>query len=254
MGILTIEVFMYFQNMRLARYVPLAAASIVAVSGLFLTGMSSSNVAASADSPEVTPSRSMRISTALRIVGVEPSALAAAGLVPTDASALVERAKAFLDENAATAWTAAETEYSAALKDFASRAQRSPESMMTARTRLASAITARDGLRAAFLAATLDTLSQEVSASLSAILSNRDSGLPMQYRVVQYSASTAMQLRDALADARIASRTGTQPAESSLAVIQAANSSAAVSSSLQGLEQNSSAIQLAWTQALTSAE
>ncbi len=168
-------------------------------------------------------------------LGLTPPALAASGVTPAQASALLGRLGDAAEERQALA--SAETAADAAAGEVSrlwELAAASPQDaelqdqLEQAREALASALGSLASAQAALFQEAAEGLSADALARMAAFGSLRDRGLPPELRVVPWTDEEAAGLRRALVAVRCAQRLGEDPPPEAAAVLAAARSDARV--------------------------
>lgn len=217
--------------------------------------------AARRDPPALT---NAELSLALYQVGLDPEALAAAGLSANQTAVLVGAARTYLTDHIGSLRSdEAALDSASAERDrlgFLVQTGRATADDRTAyATTLASASSAQAAfqadLDAVFTAAT-SGLGSDTTTLLSTIQASRQTwhlaavGGRVQYLVAQRSASDWVSLRDALDNARVTARTGEDPDPTLASLLSGVNASSPVSTANANLQANLAAVQSAWTSAV----
>lgn len=177
----------------------------------------------------LTSHRPVSYSTLLKLTGLSPDSLAAAGLSIEETVALAARAKAHLEESAPTIQEAVERHRDALvavdrLEDLVRQgaAAETVQELHGARAAEEDARSAKELALAALYTAATNGLSDSSHDVLRTINSQRCFGLPLAMVASTRSEAEVVVLRDALADERIARKEGREASAEALAVIQRA--------------------------------
>ncbi len=194
---------------------------------------------------------------ALSICGLSPEALAAAGISAEQIPALVARTSDYLahdgqglNERAAavrTLRTAVGKLESKVRSGLASKEEIA--GLDSKRAELASAEQAVQSLVTGFTRAGTTGVNGEAVQMLQNFAANRPHELPIEYLAVQRENKNWNELRDALANVRVAAKTGVEPDPRCQKLVEAANAEPSVASAKQGLA-NLKAVEAAWNAAV----
>lgn len=190
---------------------------------------------------------------ALSLAGISARPLAAAGLNASQVTVVIANARTHLTENGQAFQSALELFRERSLRT--QRLERGVRSgvasaeevsaFSAAREALANATTARDtAIESLFTAATAN-LGQSAKQTLAAIRANKARELPIQYLVANHTDEEWTALRDALANNRVAARTGEEPNAAAQQLVASANTHNAVASAASGIE-NLESVTTAW--------
>jgi hypothetical protein len=199
-----------------------------------------------------------RVATALRRAGLDPHALAAAGLSASQAADVVQRVRQHLVDHPGEVASADETvadlrRASDALKRIIQSGRASHEDMAAyaaAKSQLSLAEMAQETvLNDVFWGGTsqLSTAQREI---INRIRGNRRWSLPVQFAVLDRSESQWVELRDALSAERSAIESDEQPDPEVVTVLQGARSNPAVSVAAGNIDANLDLIRTAWREAV----
>ncbi len=201
---------------------------------------------------------SQELAVALYRVGLDPDALAAAGVSPGAASGVVSNAIEHLVDNPMTleladaAW-ASSRQQCAQLRRQIRAGLATPEQRNTypaAKIELAQ-LTAqrRQTLNALFETATAD-LGNSRRHALTAIRGNRKWSLPIEFLLAERSDAQWVRLRNCLADERVAAKLDRPPDPEAHAALAEMRSHAAVATAKANLDANRDVVTTAWNQAV----
>lgn len=199
------------------------------------------------------------VDAALRMSGINPQTLAAAGVTGPQTTALFQNASVHLND-ALAALRAADTAVESARRDVntlervvvaGTSTQEQRSALATARAALATATTSRTtALNALVTAATADLLPERVAA-LSAIRTNAANwDQPTQYLVVERTEAARVELREALAAVRIAGEQGADPDQAAVNIVNTWNADGSVAAATTSLSTNLPAVSAAWAAAM----
>jgi hypothetical protein len=186
----------------------------------------------------------------LGVLGLQPDALAAAGVTAVQAGALKTYLQAYLNEHGGELNGLIDTwGYANRAADTATRNVRAGkgdvETLTTRQGELATALANKQaGIDAAFAAATAD-LADGVKAALLKIKANRPRNVPAQYLVVDRTSSQWRQLRDALSQKKQRDANSVALDADAATIISDADSNGAVITAAGLLESNLAAIKAA---------
>ena len=239
--------------------VPVTLAAIVAAGGLLALSYSTFTDNPSALAQSLVPTSS-EINLLIRSAGVNPESLAAAGISAGTIATIISDASDYIVPN----FTAIQANHDTLAqnrktRDTLQRLVSASRATSQQRTQLATAITnvaAAQATRDAYLAA----IRQEIDANLTAaqitaldtIINNGANGRwthPIQYKAANRSEQDWVDLRDCLANIRIATKRGEQPDPAATTFVAQADANAAVSAANTGLN-NLPFIQAQWENAL----
>lgn len=202
---------------------------------------------------EGTPT-TIELETALHRDGLNPEALAAAGLSASDARGVVQRTLSYL-VSAGAQLTAADHAAAAAKRESQAlerlvRSGRASQEEVTAcqqaRSDFDTAQVQQQTLHVdLFEAATAGLSGPQVSA-LTQIRLNRGWKLSPEYLVVSREEAEWVRLRSSLASERIAAKRGESTHEAAQAVLDNVRGDAAVAAAMANLDANLSAVRAAW--------
>jgi hypothetical protein len=237
-----------------ARY-PLILLLTVAIVVLFVRIQSIRDTRAALFYPEPTPAQ---LATALVRAGLDPEALAAAGVAPSAVNTVISDVADHMTDNpgslelADTAYAAARQERDQ-LKRVIQSGRATQEQINAypgALGQLALAQTQRRSALDDIFSAGTATLSQSQRDTLAAIRDNADWDLPLEFLVIDRSEADWVQLRDYLANERVSAQLGDDPDASAQAALTQLRSNPLVAAADANLDTNLTVVELAWEQAL----
>jgi hypothetical protein len=196
---------------------------------------------------------------ALMRAGLDPDALAAAGVASGDVAGIVEDVETWLAANP-TALSSADSDYEDARAEV-DRLRRLVRSGMAiaqdvtelaaAKSSLATAGNDRDtATDAIFAAATADLTGGETS-TLATIRGNRAWGLSIEFHAKDRSESSWVSLRDALSNEKVALAEGTSVDSACATLLAAERADADVSAAKTAFDTNVSAVTSSWQSAVS---
>lgn len=214
------------------------------LAGLLITALSSTASADTGDS--------------LMRAGLDPDALAAAGVTSGEIETIVADAESYIDENS-TELSDADAEYVSlrsqvdALRRKVRSGQASSEeiaSLATKQGELASAESGREAAIEAIFDAATESLSAAEKTALSNIQANRAWATAIEFLVINRTDQQWLDLTEALTNEAVANEEGTsvEPACASLLLTERAKSE--VSSAKTSFDANASAVATAWNTAV----
>lgn len=219
-------------------------AALGALTLLNWSALSHNSSAAASTTEEIPIER--QVSRLMHRVGLEPQALAAAGVTPQQAGTIASRTESWIGENGATL-----DAQSSALRDATQQVSRlerkvragqaSQEDLTTlaaARSSAASGQTAFDATLAAAFTHAAEGLGDNTKTALAQIKANRSWKVPVQYKVVGRTEGEWVSLRDALLEIRSASAMEREPGEWATDLVTAANADSAVAAAAVAVDNN----------------
>jgi hypothetical protein len=243
--------------LRTARSLP-AIAALIAAAALLIVGVQGMNAYRAAHAAIVSGPSPGQLAVALRQVGLDPDALAAAGLTAQQTTTLVAAARTHLDEHF-PALRQAQQDYAQAraahdqLKRLvragrASRQQR--EQLDQAATELAQAAAQLEQQRQALSQAATDHLGSAARVAIATIHAHNRWSHPVPYRAAARPEPDWVALRDALAHVRIAEQRSQDPEPEVLQLIAQADAHPDVAAAKTNLENNLQTVTNAWNAAI----
>ena len=241
---------------KLGAAVPLTLAVVLAAGGLITLSVSTLRDAPNAPAQSIIPTSS-EINLLIRSAGVNPESLAAAGVSANTIAAIISGASGYIVPN----FNAIKANHDTLgrerkTRDTLQRLVSASRATSQQRTDLATAITnvaAAQATRNAYLAAIrqeIDTnLTPAQIIALNTIIKNTKWTHPIQYKAANRSEQDWIDLRDCLANIRIANKQGQQPDPAATTFVAAADANAAVSAANSSLN-NLPFIQTQWNNAL----
>lgn len=210
--------------------------------------------------PPPPPMTGAELEVTLRAVHITPESLAALGIDASATTALVERAREYLEPNI-EAFRSAQTQFAEARAsvDTLRRAVRSglggedaAASLAQAKATLATRTATRDSVLAAIRSAALgNALSEGQAATLATIAANKPWHVPIPYRCRPGIDETGwVAFRDAYLDQRAADNHGTPTASSSTQALAQWNSHPAVAAAAANSASLLHAVHAAWNTAI----
>jgi len=190
--------------------------------------------------------------------GLSPEALAAAGVQPAQVSAAFQTASQVLtstpnlmhDADAAFAEARANTDRLKRKIQSGKAEEGDVQAYQAAKTALATATTAREAVLNQVFDAATASLGDTRRQALQAIRTNRAAwNLPTEFLVVNRSEQEWVQLRDFLANERIAPKVGEEPDPSAQAALANWRANASVAAARTGLTSNLDSMRSSWNQA-----
>jgi len=190
--------------------------------------------------------------------GLSPEALAAAGVEPGQVAATVQAAVAAVSQapdalgiaDAAYAEARANTDRLKRKIQSGKAEEGDVQAYQAAKAALASATTAREAVLNQVFDAATASLGDTRREALQAIRTNRAAwNLPTEFLVVNRSEEEWVQLRDFLANERIAPKVGEEPDPSAQAALANWRANASVAAARTGLTSNLDSMRSTWNQA-----
>lgn len=237
-----------------ARY-PLIVILVLATVTLFI--WSATTQRARALTALIEPAAS-ELAVALIRAGMGPEALAAAGLSPGGATMVVSNLRDFMIANPA-ALDVADAAFASAkqsvdeLKRLIQSGQGEAEDVTAynaAKTQLSLAQTQRQSVLDDFFTAATADLGQTQKDTLTAIKGNSDWDRPAEFLVVNRTQAQWVELRECLANERIATDQGEDPDPDAQTTLSDYRSAAPVAAAKANLDANLAVITAAWDQAI----
>lgn len=233
-------------------------ANILALILLSLTGLvfvASATPAVAMIRPPVNAMVDSGIRDALRRAGLDPQALAAAGVVPSQVAECVSAvanspvaAPGFLAQIDATYETARSVHDSLERRVQSGLASESEVAqLVAAKQSLEAAASARQSVSDTLHFAGAAQLSPAQQAALTVIRSNRAWNLPIELLAVSRTEAEWVALRKALTNERVSAASGQTPNAACQALLGAARSNSAVAAAKSAIDTNLAAIQSAWS-------
>lgn len=233
-----------------------AATGLLLPRSLFLHRVATNTVASSATTitTELVPGT---LAAWLGRVGLDPRALAAAGVLPAQVDQLAVDARTHLTEHVG-ALNAAQDAADAArqsLQVLQARVQAGLASaeeaslLASLRSSNAQAQATLDTAKASLVTASTASLSEAQRSALAALARNVRHEVPLAYRVVDREARSWHALRNDLAHTRVANQRGETPRPEVAQRLAAANADPAVAASLANTSTNLQPIAAAWANA-----
>lgn len=244
--------------LRTARSLPILALIIAAAAALMLVGVQGMNAYRAAHAAVDTGPSPGQVAVALRQVGLDPDALAAAGLTAQQTTALVAAARAHLDEHYTTL-RQAQLDHAQARNEHdrlkrlvrAGRATtQQKEQLDQAAAGLAQAAAQLEQARQALAQAATAHLGSAPNDTLATIHAHNRWSHPVQYRAAERTEPDWVALRDALAHARIADKRQRDPEPEVLQIIAQADANPDVAAARANLENNLTTVTNAWNTAI----
>lgn len=239
-----------------ARY-PLIVILVIASVTLFIWSASTQRARARAFSALLAPTAA-ELEVALLRAGLGPEALTAAGLSGSNATTVVGDLRTYMTSNAGVL-DSADASYASAkqsvdqLKRLIQSGQATNDDLTaytTAKSDLASAQTQRSGVLDDFFTAGADSLSQAQKDTLTTIKGNSDWDRPTEFLVLSHTDADWVELRECLANERIAADQGEDPDPDAQATLSDYQSAAPVAAAKANLDANLAVIAAAWDQAI----
>lgn len=196
---------------------------------------------------------------ALSLVGVSPESLTAAGVSSQSVATVVGNARTYLSEHGTALWAAMDSRR-AAVADKAAKekkvvagiaSENDKSAANTACTALVSACSSSDNALNGVYAAATASLSSEQKAILATLRANKGREFDLKYLTVSRTEAQWTDLRDALANARIAAKTGDEPDSGAASLVSSTDGETAVGNAASGLTNNLAGITTAWSQAVS---
>jgi len=196
---------------------------------------------------------------ALSLVGLSPESLAAAGVASESVATVIANARTHLSENGTALWAAMDGHRSAVAdktvkerKVVAGLASENEKTAAgTACSALGTASSARDTALSAVYTAATASLSSEQKALLAVLRSNKGREFDVKYLTVARDQEQWTALRDALANARVAAKTGDEADSGAASLVTSTDNETAVSGAASGLSNNLVGVASAWNQAIS---
>ena len=201
-----------------------------------------------------------QLELALHRVGLDPQRLAAAGLSGSDASDVVGGMFEYLSSNPSPiGFDAAVGEARATVRQLehlirsGQGTAQDVSSLQTARGALSTAGAARDAALNAAFAAAVDELSEGEQQLLSTIRANGSWSVPLEFLAINQSEAERVQLRDCLANEKIAAKNDEEPDPGAQAYLQQIRSDLTVAVAKSNLDTNLAIVQTAFVAAISEA-
>ena len=237
-----------------ARY-PLIVILVIATVTLFIWTASTQRARARAVSALLAPTAA-ELEVALLRAGLGPEALTAAGLSSSNATAVVGDLRTYMTNNpgvldSADASYASPKQSVDQLKRLIQSGQATNDDLTaytTAKSDLASAQTQRSAVLDDFFTAGVDSLSQAQKDTLTAIRGNRDWDRPTEFLVLSHTDADWVELRECLANERIAADQGEEPDPDAQTSLNGYRDDLAVSTAKANLDANLAVVTAAWEQ------
>ncbi|MEE8153796.1 MAG: hypothetical protein V3T53_02425 [Phycisphaerales bacterium] len=239
-----------------ARY-PLIIILVLATVTLFIWTATTQRARARAFTTLIEPSAS-ELSVALIRAGTSPEALAAAGLSAGGATMVVSNLRNFMIANPA-ALDVADTAFASAkqsvdeLKRLIQSGQGAAEDVTaynTAKTQLSLAKAQRQNVLDDFFTAATASLGQAQKDTLTAVRGNSDWDRPTEFLVLNHTDADWVELRECLANERIAADQGEEPDPDAQTTLSDYRSATPVAAAKANLDANLAVIAAAWDQAI----
>ncbi|MCI0456509.1 MAG: hypothetical protein L0Z62_05955 [Gemmataceae bacterium] len=244
------------RHIRKARY-PALFLVVVVIVGLFIRIQFVESRKVGAVPPQLMPA-SAQLAVVLHRVGLDPEALAAAGVSPAAAAQVVDNT---LEHMAAhsdalggidAAWADAELQCDQ-LKRIIQSGRATPEQLEAypaAREQRDSAAAQRASLLEEFFAAATADLGTSQRNALTTMRSNRRWHVPLEFQVIERDEAEWVHLRNCLANERTAAKLEEEPDPDAQAMLAELRSHPAVAAAKAGLDTNLAVITNAWEQAV----
>lgn len=184
------------------------------------------------------PSAQTRLLATCVRAGITPEALLAAGVAPSQFAAVASASREYANGHS--------TQLAALDRAANSTSAAQGTEAQTARTQ-------RDAMLTALFDSATSSLSAEQREALRAIHRNSKWRLPVKYSVIDRTEEEWVALREALADTRIAARSGREPSNSARSLVQAIDANASVAAAGQRVSGGVASTTEAWKQALHNA-
>ena len=239
-----------------ARY-PLIVILVLATVTLFIWSATTQRARARALAALIEPAAS-ELTVALIRTGTGPEALAAAGLSPSGATTVVSNLRNFMIANPATL-DVADAAFASAkqsvdeLKRLIQSGQGAAEDVTAynaAKTQLSLAKAQRQSVLDGFFTAATADLGQTQKDTLTALRGNGDWDRPTEFLVLSHTDADWVELRDCLANERIAADQGEDPDPDAQTTLSDYRNAAAVTAAKANLDANLAVIAAAWDQAI----
>ncbi len=237
-----------------ARY-PLILILVIATVTLFIWTATTQRARARAVSALLAPTAA-ELEVALLRADLGPEALTAAGLSGSNATTAVGDLRRYMTDNPGVL-DSADGSYASAkqsddqLKRLIQSGQATNDDLTaytTAKSDLASAQTQRSGVLDDFFTAGADSLSQAQKDTLTAIRGNSDWDRPTEFLVLSHTDADWVELRDCLANERIAADQGEDPDAGAQTILTGYRDDSAVSTAKANLDANLAVLTSAWEQ------
>jgi len=239
-----------------ARY-PLILILTVAIVALFVRFHLADNGDAKASMfyPEPTPGE---LATALTRAGLDAEALAAAGVAPNAVATVVGNVAEHMTDNpgalelADTAYTAARRQRDQLKRTIQSgrASQEQLEAYPGAQGQFAQARAQRQAAIDDIFTAGTVSLSNSQRGTLTALRGHADWDLPLEFLVVDRSEADWVQIRDGLANERIAAKLDEDPDANAQTALSQFRGNPMVTTARANIDANLAVVELAWQQAL----
>lgn len=239
-----------------ARY-PLIVILVFATVTLFIWTATTQRARARALTALIEPAAS-ELAVALMRAGMGPEALAAAGLSPNGATTVVSNLRNFMIANP-VALDVADTAFASAkqsvdqLKRLIQSGQGAAEDVTAynaAKTQLLLAQTQRQNVLNDFFTAATADLGQTQQDTLTAIRGNCDWDRPTEFLVLSHTDADWVELRECLANERIAADQGEEPDPNGQTTLDQYRSAPQVAAAKASLDANLAVLTAAWEQAI----
>ncbi len=235
---------------------------ILAFTGVGVASVYMTTVMQTPPSAETGPMSSHELRTMLVRAQLLPDSLAAAGVEPSQVGVLITAARSELDEQLQTLRRvdALRQQHQSAVtmyRQLVGAENPTPQDrqlLAQAETDLKTATQQAESVISAIRAAAEATLTTDQVQALAAIRTNKGREVPIEYIVVERTDQEWVELREALANVRIAAKHGVAPAEEALARVARADADPTVTIARADLDSRTTAIQQAWDAAVAVVE
>lgn len=200
------------------------------------------------------------VAVALTRVGLDAASLTAAGLTVNQITSLVSDAEEHLMEHmdalrlADEGWSNArrDADRLEALIRAGGGSGEDVQALATARATLATKASERDALLSGLFAAATGESAQGAAELLTTMRANREAGweVPQQYLTMTRTQLEWVQLREALANLRIAAQLGEEPDQACSTLVGTCNAAGNVANAKTSLDANLATNAAAWTAAI----
>ena len=239
-----------------ARY-PLIVILVIATTSLFIWSASTQRARARAITAMLAPTAA-ELEVALLRAGLGTETLTAAGLSGANSTTVVGDLRTYMTNNSGVL-DSADSAY-ASPKQSVDQLKRLVQSGLgtaedvtaynAAKSNLATAQTQRNAVLDDFFTAGVDSLTQAQKDTLTAIRGNSDWNRPTEFLMVNHTDGDWVELRECLANERIAADLGEEPDADSQTILTAYRNVASVSTAKANLDANLAVVTAAWEQAI----
>lgn len=212
-------------------------------------------------SPSAQPMSKLELQATLSRIGFSPSALGAAGVEPGQIAGIVLRTQSALAEHleALRSADAARDQQMNLVFTYeqATRSEQATpqdqERLVQARADLKTKADQSDAIVNAIRSAIEANLTESQVQALASIRKNKDREVPVEYQITDRTDKEWVELRESLANIRIAAQYGEDTPQKDLDVLAQADANPAVVVAKRTLETRKTEIEQAWESALTAA-